>query len=129
MKGSSVEFRCSYNYPVGETVHKTAWSKGELKNGEWARVELLLLPAIDNRSEYLGDLQDDCSLAIHDLQENDTGYYYFRFDTNMLGWRSRKNVYLSVTGKAFFFFFYNKCCLFSIIFASFLIIILFDCCL
>lgn len=105
VKGSSVEFKCSYNYTVGETVHKTAWYKGEIKNGEWARVELSLLPAIDNRSEYLGDLQHDCSLDIVDLQENDTGYYYFRFDTDTLGWRSRKNIYLSVTGKAFFFFF------------------------
>lgn len=104
VKGSSAEFRCSYNYTVGETVYKTTWSKGELKNGEWARVEFSDLPGIDNRSQYLGDLQHDCSLAIHDVQENDTGYYYFRFDTDKLGWRSRRSVYLSVTGKAFFFF-------------------------
>lgn len=104
VKGSSVEFRCSYNYTAGETVYKTAWSKGELIDGKWARVEFSNLPAIDNRSQYLGDLQHDCSLAIHDLQENDTGYYYFRFDTETLGWRSRKYVYLTVTGKAIFFF-------------------------
>lgn len=97
VKGSSVEFRCSYNYTVEETVYKTAWSKGEFKNGEWARVEFSHLPAIDNRSQYLGDLQHDCSLSIRDLQENDTGYYYFRFDTDKLGWRSRKSVFLTVT--------------------------------
>lgn len=83
-------------------MYKTAWSKGEFINGAWARVEFSHLPAIDNRSQYLGDLQHDCSLSIRDLQENDTGYYYFRFDTDKLGWRSRKSVYLTVTGKAIF---------------------------
>lgn len=98
IKGSSVEFRCSYNYSDGGTVRKTAWSKGELKDGRWKRVALSDLLSYQNRSEYLGDLQHDCSLAIHDLQDNDTGYYYFRFDTDMYGWRSRSSVYLTVTG-------------------------------
>nr|XP_046255655.1 B-cell receptor CD22-like isoform X2 [Scatophagus argus] len=97
LNGSSVEFRCSYNYSDGETVNKTAWYKGELKDGRWTRVPLSDLPSYQNRSEYLGDLQHNCSLAIHDVQENDTGYYYFRFDTETYGWRSKKSVYLSVT--------------------------------
>lgn len=99
LKGSSVEFRCSYNYTDGETVRKTAWYKGELKNGIWVRVALSDLPSYQNRSEYLGDLQHNCSLAIHDLQDNDTGHYYFSFDTDMYGRRSKRSVYLSVTGK------------------------------
>lgn len=99
VKGSSVEFNCSYNYQDGETVRKATWYKGESKDGHWIRVELSDLPSYHNRSEYLGDLQHNCSLAIRDLQDNDTGYYYFRFDTETYGWRSRESVYLSVTGK------------------------------
>ncbi|XP_044215623.1 B-cell receptor CD22-like isoform X2 [Thunnus albacares] len=97
LKGSSVEFRCSYNYTVGETVRKTVWSKGGFKNGTWKRTELSNLTSYEGRVQYLGDQLHDCSLAIHDLQDNDTGYYYFRFDTDTYGWRSRKSVYLSVT--------------------------------
>lgn len=98
LKRSSVEFRCSYSYTDGETVLKAAWYKGELKDGRWIRVDLSDLPSYHNRSEYLGGLQHDCSLAIHDLQDNDTGHYYFRFDTETYGWRSRTSVHLSVTG-------------------------------
>lgn len=99
LKGSSVEFRCSYNYTVGETVRSTSWNKGQLKDGKWTRVKLADLPSYENRSEYLGDQRHDCSLAIHDLQDNDTGYYYFWFDTQMYGRHSKQSVHLSVTGK------------------------------
>ncbi|XP_039972872.1 B-cell receptor CD22-like isoform X2 [Xiphias gladius] len=97
LKGSSVEFRCSYNYRDGETVKNTSWYKGDLKDGIWKRVDLSDLPSYENRSEYVGDQQHDCSLVIHDLLYSDSGYYYFRFDTKTYGWRSRKSVYLSVT--------------------------------
>ncbi|XP_029306763.1 B-cell receptor CD22 [Cottoperca gobio] len=97
LKGSSVELRCSYNYTDGETVENTVWHKGELKNGTWRRVQLSDLPSYENRSEYFGDRQHNCGLAIHNLQDNDTGHYYFRFDTKTIGWRSKKSVYLTVT--------------------------------
>ncbi|KAI3361366.1 hypothetical protein L3Q82_013537 [Scortum barcoo] len=97
VKGSSVEFRCSYDYPDGEIVRKTFWSKGQSESGQWTRVKLEDLPSHQNRSKYLGDLQHNCSLAIHDLQVNDTGHYYFWFDTQKYGRHSRENVYLSVT--------------------------------
>ncbi|XP_035527874.1 B-cell receptor CD22-like [Morone saxatilis] len=97
LKGSSVEFRCSYNYTDGETVTNTAWHKGGLKDKQWKRFKLSELPSYQNRSEYIGDQQHDCSLAIHDLQDNDTGYYYFRFDTGKYGRHSKESVYLSVT--------------------------------
>lgn len=99
LKGSSVEFRCSYTYQSGETVTKTVWYKGEIKNQTWMRVKLSDLPSYHNRYEYLGDQQHDCNLAIHDLQDDDSGYYFFRFDTEKMGWHSRQSVYLSVTGK------------------------------
>uniref|UniRef100_A0A3B4XLK6 Immunoglobulin V-set domain-containing protein n=1 Tax=Seriola lalandi dorsalis TaxID=1841481 RepID=A0A3B4XLK6_SERLL len=97
VKGSSVEFRCSYSYKDGETVRKTAWYKGKLIDGIWKRVLLSHLPSYENRTEYLGDQQHDCSLAIHDLQDNDTGYYYFRFDTDTYGWRSKNSLTLQQT--------------------------------
>uniref|UniRef100_A0A3Q3IQM8 Ig-like domain-containing protein n=1 Tax=Monopterus albus TaxID=43700 RepID=A0A3Q3IQM8_MONAL len=97
LKGSSVEFSCSYNYSNGEIVSKTAWSKGQMKSGIWIRVALSDLPLYQNRSEYLGDQQHDCSLAIHDLQVEDTGHYYFWFDTNMYGRRSKTSLHLYVT--------------------------------
>ncbi|XP_069549107.1 B-cell receptor CD22 [Brachyistius frenatus] len=97
VKGSSVEFRCSYNYPDEETVQQTLWSKGDLKDGNWIRDKLSVLPSYKNRTRYLGDQQHNCSLALHDLQYNDSGYYYFSFDTDRYGRRSKRSVYLSVT--------------------------------
>lgn len=98
VRGSSVVLRCLYDYPDGHTVRTVTWSKGVSTNGQWTRVELSFLPALENRSDYLGDLQHDCRLALSELEESDSGYYYFRFDTDRLGWRSRSSVYLTVTG-------------------------------
>ncbi|CAI5663001.1 unnamed protein product [Oreochromis niloticus] len=97
VKGSSVTFRCIYNYTDGETVRKTGWYKGHLKNDIWKRVELSDLPSYHHRYEYLGDEQHNCSLAVHDLQVNDTGYYYFHFGTDTIGRRSKTSVYLTVS--------------------------------
>ncbi|XP_039475015.1 B-cell receptor CD22-like isoform X3 [Oreochromis aureus] len=97
VKGSSVTFRCIYNYTDGETVRKTGWYKGHLKNDVWKRVELSDLPSYHHRYEYLGDEQHNCSLAVHDLQVNDTGYYYFHFGTDTIGWRSKSSVCLTVS--------------------------------
>lgn len=98
LKGSSVYFRCSYNYSEDETVSGVAWYKGGLKGVHWVRFKLADLPSLHNRSEYLGDMEHNCGLAIHDLQENDTGHYYFHFDTDAYGRRSKTSVSLSVTG-------------------------------
>uniref|UniRef100_A0A3Q1EHZ8 B-cell receptor CD22 n=1 Tax=Acanthochromis polyacanthus TaxID=80966 RepID=A0A3Q1EHZ8_9TELE len=80
-----------------EIVRNIAWYKGKLIDGEWKRIALSDIPSYQNRSEYLGDLQHNCSLEIHDLQDDDTGYYYFRFDTDRYGRRSKGSVYLTVT--------------------------------
>lgn len=99
LKGSSVDFRCSYNYSEDETITGVAWYRGVQKDLRWIRLKLADFPSLHNRSEYLGDMQHNCSLAIHDLQENDTGHYYFHFDTDAYGRRTKTSVYLSVTGK------------------------------
>ncbi|XP_074539281.1 B-cell receptor CD22-like [Halichoeres trimaculatus] len=97
VKGSSVEFRCSYSYKDGKTAGETFWYKGELKKGKWERVKLSDLPSYENRSEYVGDKQQNCSLVLHDLQRDDAVHYYFHFNTKRFGYRSKKSVYLSVT--------------------------------
>ncbi|XP_026228197.1 hemicentin-1-like isoform X2 [Anabas testudineus] len=97
LKGSSVTFRCTYNYTAEETVLNHTWHKGLLKGDIWTRVELSELSSYHSRTEYLGDLHHNCSLAIHDVQDTDAGHYYFKFDTNKYGRRSKGSVYLSVT--------------------------------
>lgn len=99
LKGSSVQFRCSYDYPDGETVHKNEWFRGEVKDGKWKRTILSSLPSYQNRVKYLGDQDHNCNLEIYDLQDDDAGYYYFRFDTYTYGWHSKRSVYLSLTGR------------------------------
>ncbi|XP_060937854.1 B-cell receptor CD22-like [Limanda limanda] len=96
LKGSSVEFKCSYRYNEGETVLQTRWYKGDIVGNVWRRFKLSDLPSYENRTEYLGDRKHNCSIAIHDVQESDTGHYYFRFDTENIGYRSKKSVQLSV---------------------------------
>ncbi|XP_053288555.1 B-cell receptor CD22 [Pleuronectes platessa] len=97
LKGSSVAFKCSYSFNEGETVLQTRWYKGDFLGEIWRRFKLSDLPSYDNRTEYLGDRKHDCSIAIHDVQENDTGHYYFRFDTEKIGFRSKTSVQLTVT--------------------------------
>ncbi|KAM4568723.1 B-cell receptor CD22 isoform 2-T2 [Fundulus diaphanus] len=96
-KGSSVEFKCSYSYPEDESVRETAWFKGMLQDETWKRVRLSVLPSYTNRSDYQGDHINNCSLVLHNLQEDDTGHYFFWFDTNKYGRRSKQSVHLSVT--------------------------------
>ncbi|XP_054897780.1 B-cell receptor CD22 [Poeciliopsis prolifica] len=98
LRGSSVEFRCSYRYPDKESVRETAWHRGMIQNGVLKRVRLSDLPSYDGRFEYRGDHAHNCSLVLRDLQENDTGHYFFWFDTDMFGRRSKTSVSLSVTG-------------------------------
>lgn len=92
-------FRCFYNCSEDETVTDVAWYKGGQKDAQWIHFKLADVPLLHNRSEYLGDMRHDCSLAIHDVQQNDSGHYYFHFDTDAFGRRSKTSVYLSVTGK------------------------------
>lgn len=99
LKGSSVYFRCSYNYGEDETITGVAWYRGGLNGLHWIRLKLADFPSLHKRSKYLGDMQHNCSLAIHDLQANDSGYYYFHFDSDAYGRRSKTSVYLSVAGK------------------------------
>ncbi|TWW79560.1 hypothetical protein D4764_10G0005900 [Takifugu flavidus] len=82
LKGSSVEFRCSYNYSESEMVSDVAWYKGEKK------------VAAGSVLNSQTSLQSTTALYI---LENDTGHYYFHFDTDAYGRRSKTSVYLAVT--------------------------------
>lgn len=96
LQGSLVEFGCSYDCSEHETVTDMAWYKGGKKR--WP-----LDPCSTRRPSFFP--QPLCitwwhdSLAIHDLQENDTGYYDFHFDTDADRRRSKTSLYLSVTGE------------------------------
>lgn len=111
--GSSVEFRCFYNYSDGQTVRKAAWSKGLMRDGRFTRVDLSHIPTYQNRSEYIGDLRHDCSLALRELDQSDSGHYFFSFSTQSFGPQSRKSVYLTVTGSFYSFLFleFDRLCL------------------
>ncbi|XP_024860354.1 B-cell receptor CD22-like isoform X2 [Kryptolebias marmoratus] len=67
LRGSSVQFRCLYSYPEQESVKETAWFKGELINDIWKRTRLSELPSFQDRFEYRGDLQHNCSLVLHSI--------------------------------------------------------------
>lgn len=101
LEGSSVRFRC-----YTETVLQTQWYKTQLRNGSWKRVPLSELPSYRDRTEDLGDQQHNCSLAIHNLQGNDAGYYFY-------GKRSLSSVDLSVTGKSFLHYYPSSVVVFS----------------
>ncbi|KAI4794953.1 hypothetical protein KUCAC02_031747 [Chaenocephalus aceratus] len=83
VKGSSVEMRCSYEYPSTlkgsvNTVEKTFWFV-EKKDGEYVDVT--------TESEYAGRVEDrcennTCTLRIRNLRESDSAEYKFRITTN-----------------------------------------------
>ncbi|XP_033945318.1 B-cell receptor CD22-like [Pseudochaenichthys georgianus] len=83
VKGSSVEMRCSYEYPSTlkgsvNTVEKTFWFV-EKKDGEYVDVT--------TESEYAGRVEDrcennTCTLRIRNLTESDSAEYKFRITTN-----------------------------------------------
>ncbi|XP_024260318.1 B-cell receptor CD22 [Oncorhynchus tshawytscha] len=67
--GTNIELRCNYTYPSNQTITDTIWSKSGVKY-------------LDNdRIEYRGKKENDCTLRITDLRESDSGYYTFSLET------------------------------------------------
>ncbi|XP_045063923.1 sialoadhesin isoform X2 [Coregonus clupeaformis] len=85
LKGSTVELSCSYTYPRGYTVTTTKWYKW--KNSIWTEIQ----DKYEDRIEYRGNKENDCTLRITDLREEDSTSYYF------LLWTYGSYVTLSVT--------------------------------
>ncbi|MEQ2241217.1 hypothetical protein ILYODFUR_023102, partial [Ilyodon furcidens] len=85
IKGSTVNFSCTYSYPYSEDgitikVEKTFWFTKTNKDP----VDL------ETQEEYAGRVQyqrtrNHCNLTIEDLKESDSALYKFRFITNKIG--------------------------------------------
>ncbi|XP_064809152.1 B-cell receptor CD22-like [Oncorhynchus masou masou] len=89
LKGSTVDLSCSYTYPRGLTVTATTWYKR--KSLTWTHIQ----DKYEDRIEYRGNKENDCTLRITDLREEDSASYYFSFSTS--SWTSGSDVTLSVT--------------------------------
>eukprot|EP00063_Salmo_salar_P063093 XP_014037928.1 PREDICTED: B-cell receptor CD22-like [Salmo salar] len=88
LKGSTMDMSCSYTYPRGHTV-TTTWYKW--KSLTWTQIQ----DKYEDRIEYRGNKENDCTLRITDLREEDSASYYFSFTTG--SWTSGSDVTLSVT--------------------------------
>ncbi|KAL2086189.1 hypothetical protein ACEWY4_017248 [Coilia grayii] len=99
LQGSSVNIICSYSYPKGQKVTATHWLRGESPNTA-TRSILQHAPEYSGRVQYLGDGRGNCSVRISDLRVEDSGIYWFVFNTNGSGepWTSSSGFKLSVTG-------------------------------
>ncbi|XP_064815168.1 B-cell receptor CD22-like isoform X2 [Oncorhynchus masou masou] len=89
LKGSTVDLSCSYTYPRGHTVTATTWYKW--KSLTWTHIP----DKYEDRIEYRGNKENDCTLRITDLREEDSASYYFSFSTGSR--TSGSAVTLSVT--------------------------------
>uniref|UniRef100_A0A3B5AAG2 Ig-like domain-containing protein n=1 Tax=Stegastes partitus TaxID=144197 RepID=A0A3B5AAG2_9TELE len=83
VKGSTVEIRCTYTYPLRKhdretTVEKTLWFS---KQSNDIYVDLRTDPDYSGRVDYRCG-NNDCILRITDLRKSDSAVYMFRFITN-----------------------------------------------
>ncbi|XP_036428422.1 B-cell receptor CD22-like [Colossoma macropomum] len=99
LKGSSVNFSCTYKHPEGLTVTKSLW----FIESQWERdVEPV---DVGEYNQYKGRVQysqtlNHCRMTITDLRESDAHTYKFRFYTDDPDgiYSGRPGVTLSVTG-------------------------------
>ncbi|KAI4882863.1 hypothetical protein NFI96_026107, partial [Prochilodus magdalenae] len=96
LKGSSVDFSCSYKHPEGLRVTRSFWfTEGLSQDGEPQDVR--------ESDQYRGRVQysrtpNPCTMTITDLRETDTQTYRFRFYTYPDGrYTGEPGVSLSVT--------------------------------
>uniref|UniRef100_W5M7T2 Ig-like domain-containing protein n=1 Tax=Lepisosteus oculatus TaxID=7918 RepID=W5M7T2_LEPOC len=94
VRGSSVVFNCSYDYPNTYTQYSTQYREFTyIYHSGHSPVRL------NYRVEYLGDKQKTCTVKIKDIRTSDQGTYRFRFETNdpKGKWAGDPGVSLSVT--------------------------------
>uniref|UniRef100_W5M7S0 Immunoglobulin domain-containing protein n=1 Tax=Lepisosteus oculatus TaxID=7918 RepID=W5M7S0_LEPOC len=97
VRGSSVVFNCSYDYPNTFTQYSTQYKPNTVTyiyhSGHGFNYR--------GRVEYLGDKQKTCTVKIKDIRTSDQGTYRFRFETNDPEgkWAGDPGVSLSVTDK------------------------------
>uniref|UniRef100_A0A673XHC0 Si:dkey-27j5.10 n=1 Tax=Salmo trutta TaxID=8032 RepID=A0A673XHC0_SALTR len=75
LKGSSVMFGCSYDYPSDQTITNTFWKfKNQIDDTNF-------FEQYGGRVEYLGNKKHNCTLRMDNLNSNDENSYLFRFKT------------------------------------------------
>ncbi|CDQ79683.1 unnamed protein product [Oncorhynchus mykiss] len=94
LKGSSVVFGCSYDYPSGQTVTNTFWKfKTQKEDTNFFEAQ-----QYRERVEYLGNEKHNCTLRMNNLISSDANSYLFRFKTVNNAWSSKTSVSLTLTG-------------------------------
>ncbi|XP_047189918.1 B-cell receptor CD22-like isoform X3 [Scophthalmus maximus] len=95
-RGSTVNIRCTYNYPSDHkgTVSDLFWF---IKESEEAYADLKTDPQYSGRVEYTC-ADNRCTLSISDVRQSDSAEYKFRFKTTEPGgtWSGSPGVTLSV---------------------------------
>ncbi|XP_068180242.1 carcinoembryonic antigen-related cell adhesion molecule 1-like [Antennarius striatus] len=86
LRRSVVVIKCEYDYPRGHIVTGMDWYK---VGPNEQLVPLSELQSPTGHFKYVGNYQGDCSLQINDVQQADTGKYYFHFSTILSSWMSK----------------------------------------
>uniref|UniRef100_A0A4W5JSF6 Ig-like domain-containing protein n=1 Tax=Hucho hucho TaxID=62062 RepID=A0A4W5JSF6_9TELE len=98
LKGSSVVFGCTYDYPSDQNITNTFWKFQTQKDYN----NLFEAQQYGGRVEYLGNRKHNCTLRINNLNSSDANSYLFRFTTvnnyDVLNAWSSKSVSLTLTG-------------------------------
>ncbi|XP_052470677.1 B-cell receptor CD22 [Carassius gibelio] len=97
LKTSSVIMSCTYTYPTGYKIEKVFWTKNPIK-GENPPV-LSDDPEYSQRLQYLGDKQQNCTIRLSHVTQNDQHMYCFRFISDKPDgkWLGEPGVNLTVT--------------------------------
>ncbi|XP_052469826.1 B-cell receptor CD22 [Carassius gibelio] len=97
LMNSSVIMNCTYTYPTGCKIEKVFWTKNPVKGKE--PPDLCEDPEYSQRLQYLGDKQQNCTIRLSHVTQNDQHMYCFRFLTNETKgkWTGYPGVTLNVT--------------------------------
>lgn len=103
VKGSPVVFLCSFYNPDNQAVRRVLWrhAKSHLSKAR-------LISGVSTRFQFIGDTHRSCSLKIHQVEENDAGKYFVRFNTLSTRLHGQIAPVLKVVGKLFSIFFLKK---------------------
>uniref|UniRef100_A0A671YRZ6 B-cell receptor CD22 n=1 Tax=Sparus aurata TaxID=8175 RepID=A0A671YRZ6_SPAAU len=93
VKGSSVVIPCSFYYPKNLRVMRVMWGDKRAHVIDGPFISESEMNESGTRFEYIGNKQHNCSFKIHNVENNDTGKYVFRFITD-----TEKGKYTGTTG-------------------------------